>query len=332
MKCLVIIESSFRHLLLATPLIRCLKQQLQHSMVHIVIKETLKEVLAHHKYIDASYFFKKSPAELITTLQEEAYDKIIDLQNDSESKKLCKALKLPALAVSQHRFQKFVLTNLKWNVMPDGHVVDQYFKTISTLGVKNDGKGLDFFISPHEETKQSDIPASHHAGYIALAIGSTHPTNKLSTYKLQEISQEVQHPIIIIGDKMDYSEGDAVAQVDPIKIYNACGKFTLQENADLLLKSRMVITYDSDYMQLAAALKKPIITIWGSTTPSLLKYVYYGDNYSIIKSNDVQVEGLWCRPCTTVGKERCPQGHFKCMKMIDVQKLVMQVHQYLGKS
>ena len=99
-------------------------------------------------------------------------------------------------------------------------------------------------------------------------------------------------------------------------------------------KSRVVISHDTGLMHIAAALKKPVIALWGSTTPSFGMVPYYGDNYLAHQAkpyDDVQVHKLWCRPCTKFGKNKCPQGHFKCMKEISIEEIVGKVNKRLRK-
>jgi ADP-heptose:LPS heptosyltransferase len=57
--------------------------------------------------------------------------------------------------------------------------------------------------------------------------------------------------------------GDAgnISQADPIKIYSACGKFSANETADLIGRAKLVITSDNAWMQVAAALKKPVVAL-----------------------------------------------------------------------
>jgi heptosyltransferase-2 len=85
-------------------------------------------------------------------------------------------------------------------------------------------------------------------------------------------------------------------------------------------------------MHIAAALKKPVIAIWGSTTPSFGMVPYYGENYLAHHAqpyDDVQVHKLWCRPCTKIGRNNCPQGHFKCMKNIPIEEIIRDVNKRL---
>ena len=49
------------------------------------------------------------------------------------------------------------------------HIVDRYMKTVEQFGVKNDGRGLDYFIPDDQHIKEKDIPATHLAGYIGLS-------------------------------------------------------------------------------------------------------------------------------------------------------------------
>ena len=82
-------------------------------------------------------------------------------------------------------------------------------------------------------------------------------------------------------------------------------------------------------MHIAAALQKAIISIWGNTVPSFGMYPYYGKK-SNQQYHTVQVNKLWCRPCSKIGYKKCPRGHFKCMEQIPVNEIVNIVHEKLG--
>jgi ADP-heptose:LPS heptosyltransferase len=176
--------------------------------------------------------------------------------------------------------------------------------------------------------KESDLPTSHMHGYIAVVIGAALATKKLPLHKLKELCAAIDHPIILLGGKEDYENGKAIAQVDEIKIYNACGKFNLNESADLVKKSKLVITHDTGLMHIAAALQKPIISVWGNTVPAFGMYPYYGKKSSM-QYDVVEVNKLWCRPCSKIGYKKCPKGHFKCMEKIAVNGIVNLVRQRL---
>ena len=333
MRFLVIRFGSIGDLVLTTPVVRCLKKQLPFVAVHYLVKPEYAPVIANNPYVDKIHLHREMELTL-KELRNENFDAIIDLQNDGESGSIKQQLDINAYEVANRNLQRFAFKRFKWNLMPKEHQVDRYMQTLAGLGVKDDGEGLDFVIPKEEEVMEKDIPASHHLGYIALVIGGSFFTKRMPVEKLKAFCQSIHHPIMLLGGKEDFDAGFAISQVDPIKVYNACGKFSLNESADLLRKSKLVISHDTGLMHIAAALKKPVITIWGSTTPSFGMTPYYGSGF--LEHNkkpfdEVQVHKLWCRPCTDIGRESCPQGHFKCMKKISIEEMVQKVNERLGR-
>ena len=69
-------------------------------------------------------------------------------------------------------------------------------------------------------------------------------------------------------------------------------------------------------MHIAAAFKKPIISVWGNTVPEFGMAPYYGR--SEIRNQKFEILNLSCRPCSKIGYKKCPKGHFKCMNEIDI--------------
>jgi ADP-heptose:LPS heptosyltransferase len=334
MKFLIIRFSSIGDIVLTTPVVRCLKTQAPLSDIHYLIKPKFRVVMESNPYVDKIHVLQDDWGRMIAELKEEKFDYIIDLHHNLRTLRVKKDLKLPSFSFNKLNIQKFIFTKLKWNVMPKHvHIIDRYMETVRPFGVENDGKGMDYFIPKEYEVAERDIPTSHHLGYIAIVIGASYFTKKLPVYKLQELCRAIDHPIILLGAKEEFREGELIASVDPIKVYNACGKFSLHESADLVRKSKLVISHDTGLMHMAAALKKPVIAIWGSTTPSFGMVPYYGENYlahHAQPSDDVQVHKLWCRPCTKFGRKTCPQGHFKCMKKISIEEIVKKVNKRLS--
>jgi heptosyltransferase-2 len=336
MKFLIIRFSSLGDIVLTTPVLRCLKMQLPDVELHFLVKPSFKAAVINNPYISKLHFQQHDWNKMIDELKEEKFDYIIDLHRNLRSFRIKSSLKIPAFSFKKLNFQKLIFTKLKWNVMPDQvHVVDRYLKTVEPFGVYNDGGGMDYFINADEEVQQKDIPTSHQAGYIGIVIGASFYTKKLPVYKLQELCKKIDHPIILLGGPEDAAAGEEIKKVDSVKVYNACGKFSLNESADLVRKAKLIIAHDTGFMHIAAALKKPVIAVWGSTTPSFGMYPYYGANFLSRQiaspSDDMQVHKLWCRPCTKIGRRKCPQGHFKCMKQMPIDEMVMKVNERLRR-
>jgi ADP-heptose:LPS heptosyltransferase len=319
MKFLIIRFSSIGDIVLTTPVIRCLKQQVPDAEIHYLTKFSFHKVVASNPYIDKFYYLNNDWDLLVHELKEEQYDYLIDLHHNIRTIKLKRELRVKTFAFHKLNIQKWLLTNLKINRMPPVHIVDRYLQTVKSFGVKNDHRGLDYFIPKEEEIKQTDLPHSHHLGYIGLVIGAAHATKRLPLHQLKKLCQALDHPIVLLGGPEDSATGEQIASADNIKIYNACGKFSINESADLVRKAKLIITHDTGLMHIAAAFKKPIISIWGNTVPAFGMEPYYGNH--AVASTIFQGTGLSCRPCSKIGYDKCPKGHFKCMEQQDVLQI-----------
>ena len=72
-------------------------------------------------------------------------------------------------------------------------------------------------------------------------------------YKRQ-VCERARHPLILLGGPEDAADGDRLAAIDPIKIYNACGKFNINESAGLVRQAKLIVTHDTGLMHIAACL------------------------------------------------------------------------------
>ncbi|MBS1667690.1 MAG: glycosyltransferase family 9 protein [Bacteroidetes bacterium] len=339
MKFLIIRFSSIGDIVLTTPVPRCLKKQIATAEVHYLTKTSYNSILSANPYIDKIHLLQNDLDAVIATLKQEDYDYVIDLHHNLRTLKVKRALGKPSFSFNKLNIEKWMLTALKINRLPPVHIVDRYLDTLKSFGVKNDGAGLDYFIPEGELVKETDIPASHHAGYIGIVIGAAYQTKKFPLHKLQAICQSIQHPIILLGGPEDREDGEKIATIDDVKIYNACGKFSLNESADLVRRAKLIVANDTGLMHIAAAFKRPVISLWGNTIPEFGMYPYYGDNYlqrisqntdSDKKSYEItEIKNLSCRPCSKIGYKKCPKGHFKCMELLSVTDIEEKINTYI---
>ena len=329
-KILIIRFSSIGDIVLASPVFRCLKNQLPNTEIHFCTKTQFKAVTEHNPYIDAFHYFDNNWESLLQQLKAQQFDCIIDLHHNIRSNQIKKALGIPSHTIKKLTVEKFLLTSFKLNVMPNRHITQRSLDTVAPLGVKDDGLGLDYFIAAPDEVKLNDIPTSHHLGYIAMVIGANHQTKKMPIEKWQQLCHAIQHPIMILGGKAEVAEAMQIASIDPIKIYNACGKFSLNESASLIQQSRLVISHDTGLQYVACAFQKPVIAIWGGTSPKLAVEPYYGSAVNASKKKYVNfVLNLWCQPCSKYGRANCPLGHFNCMKKQPIEAIAAKAMEML---
>ena len=308
-KILVIRFSSIGDIVLTTPVLRCLKKQLDVDL-HFLTKASFAGLLENNPYVDRVHTISKDiDKTLVEQLKAEQFDQVIDLHNNLRTLRLKRALKVPSKSFPKLNVEKWLLVTFKWRKMPDLHIVDRYMETVKHLGVKNDGAGLDYFIPKSAEVALSRLPSSHASDYVALVIGGQHATKMMPVKKLVELCEALKEPVLLLGGPEDEVRGAQIAEAIGEKVYNACGKFKLDESASLLKQSSWVISHDTGLMHMAAAFKKRIVSVWGNTVPELGMYPYLPDP----KSKIIQVPNLSCRPCSKIGYKKCPKGHFKCM-------------------
>lgn len=324
MKILIVRFSSIGDIVLTTPVIRGLKKQLD-AEVHFCSKKQFQGILTNNPYIDKVHLLNSDFSTLLKSLKEEQFDVIIDLHHNLRSKRIKSALRSKTYTFNKLNIQKFLLTAFKINRLPNRHIVDRYMDTVKELGVKNDHDGLDYFIPEKDEVELNWLPPSHQNGFVAFAIGGQHQTKQLPVKRMIELCDRINRPIILLGGPDDLEKANQIEDFfkpstnrhlekslleefhKKTVIFNGCGKFNLNQSASILKQSIAVFTHDTGLMHIAAAFKKEIFSIWGNTVPEFGMYPYQ------TKFTIFEKKGLKCRPCSKIGYDKCPKGHFKCM-------------------
>ncbi len=314
-KYLVIRFSSIGDIVLTTPLIRCLKDQVEGAEVHFLTKKQFVPILSSNPYIHKVHILADNSQLTINDLKKEQFDYILDLQNSIRSVNVKRSLKRMFFTVNKLNLKKWLLVNFKINRLPDKHMVDRYLDTANLFDVKNDGKGLDYFIPDEDIVSPDTLPEEFSLGYIALVIGAQHSTKRLPNEQLIKLIHKLEHPVIIVGGPEDKERAEEIIRESSVQqILNGCGEYSVNQSASLIQQAKTVISNDTGMMHIAAAFKKNIITVWGNTIPDFGMYAYLPGEGSV----DFEVKNLSCRPCSKLGFDKCPKKHFDCMQKQDI--------------
>lgn len=306
---------------MTTPVVRCLKNQIQDVEIHVLVKKKFSNLYKTNPYVDKVYEYDDSLKKNIQELKLENYDYIVDLQKNKRSVRVTRALRCPHSSFPKLNFKKFLLTAFKINTMPDIHIVDRYFKAVEKLGVKNDCQGLDFFISEKNDYPISELPANFQDGFYAFVIGGTYKTKILPAVKIVEVIKKLQKPVVLLGGPDDIERADEVlSSVDNANVISLAGKINLEQSASLVKKAKSVLTNDTGLMHIAAAFHKNIVSVWGNTVPELGMYPYLPKEPE--KCHIVECKDVRCRPCSKLGFKECPKRHLRCMMEIDSDVIV----------
>jgi len=351
-KILVIRFSSIGDIVLTTPVVRCLRQQLD-AEVHYLTKRTFRTIVDPNPYIDKVFAIEKGVGEVLPALKAEGYNAVVDLHKNLRSLQVWLALwRTPFYTFDKLNWEKWLLVRFKVDRLPALHIVDRYLAAAAPLGVHNDSRGLDYFIPPGEEvdvghwlsnteptdtestgngtfppvlgrraevafptrppqpnTESTDTESTNN-GFLAFAIGAAHATKRLPAEQLIAVCRGIDRPVVLLGGPGDAETGTAVAAAAGPHVFNACGSLSLHQSASVLRQAAAVVTHDTGLMHIAAAFRKPIVSVWGNTVPAFGMYPYLPE---APPPAFIEVEGLACRPCSKIGYQACPKGHFRCM-------------------
>ena len=119
-----------------------------------------------------------------------------------------------------------------------------------------------------------------------------------------------KNPVWLIGSTKDTVVGEEISAAAEGTALNLCGRSSLEQAIDLIASARCVVSNDSGLMHVAAALERPLVALYGSSSPTYTPPL--STHAKIVSRN------LPCSPCF---KRECPLRHFDCMNGITPQQV-----------
>lgn len=138
---------------------------------------------------------------------------------------------------------------------------------------------------------------------------------------LARVLVERGHAVWLLGSGKDKPVGDAIVAQTPGACRNLCGSTNLSQAIDLIALAELVVCNDSGLMHVAAALNRPSIALFGSSTPDFTPPL--SDQATILRL------GLPCSPCF---KRECPFGHTDCLTKLEPARVLDACLSRLGNS
>ena len=317
LKILIIRYSSIGDIILATPVIRCLKNQ-QKAEIHFITKKCYSQLLEENPYLSKLYFIETVN---IDELKRNSYDYIIDLHNNLRSNILSFKLSKKTIRYDKSNFKKMLLIIFGINLLDKKHVVERYMDTLKKINTKNDEIGLEYFLPNNYKT-----PISFKTEYIVWAIGASYFNKQLPIERIVEVSEKIKYPIILLGGKSDFQRANKIIELSKNKnIINYCQSNDFHDSAKLIKESKIVFTNDTGMMHVASAFKKPIISFWGCTKPFQGFSPYCNEN-----SLELIISSKSKNPCSKHGKF-CKYNK-KCINYITSNEIIKAYQKLIFKK
>ncbi len=302
---LIIRLSSLGDVILTTPIIKLLKNKYPDSKIDFLVDYRYKNVLKTNPNLNEIFEYDKNKNQqtLINAFKKKQYDFVVDLQNNFRSREVTSKLGADKIRFHKPTLKKFLLVQFKWNRFKEIKSIPQiYADSIPQINFSSE--------LPEVYLPEDFVPSVKPAGnFVGFAPGSKHFTKMWPAeyyIDLGRMLNEQGFTILLFGGKADEEiclkihekladSIDLTTKDDPLQI------------ARDMKECKVVVCNDSGLMHLAEAVNTPIVTIFGSTVREFGFYPY-ADNSVVVEN-----ENLKCRPCSHIGKSKCPKGHFKCM-------------------
>jgi ADP-heptose:LPS heptosyltransferase len=323
---LIIRFSSIGDIVLTFTVVSTIKSLYPHCKIDFVTKPQFKELLNACPDLDTIYTLTGTIAQLRKELDFHQYDAILDLHHNLRSRILLRFQFGKVYRFPKNNIEKWLLTTFKIFPKQRKHVVERYLSTLS---------GFSPYWPLNFDVQKYVIPSSAQfeiqerfdlapRSYIAVAIGAQFATKRMPTDLLVELIQKINLPVLLLGGKEDLITANQILdQCNSNFIFSAVGTATIHESAWLVKNAKALLTHDTGLMHIGASFEVPLHVIWGNTTRDFGMYPYRLEQEEVF---NYEVSGLSCRPCSKIGYQSCPKGHFSCMRKQDLGAIAQAIN------
>lgn len=340
MNILVIRFSSAGDVVLTSLFLRVLRKRFPDAVIHYLTKQEFAPLIDQSPHLNKVIAIGKNDGRHELGLLKDTllqglggrYDVVYDLHNSLRSRWFRSQIGDRVEVIKKPSLRKRLLVWFKWNLFhPIIPIPELYLEVEKSDKLTNDGEGLELFTG----TTLSPIPALSNRLTIAISPGSRHRTKQWPPERFIELGrmlrEHYQARIVLFGSPDEQQLCQTIADgivagitdettlgdTDPsTTLLNFAGKTSWLQTAAALDNCDVVVTNDSAMAHIASARKRPVVALFGSTVQEF-GFAPYGTRSIVI-----EVAELPCRPCTTIGRDRCPKGHFRCMIDIEVRRVM----------
>jgi heptosyltransferase-1 len=336
MKILIIKPSSLGDIIHAIPLLKVLGDTFSKAQIDWVISKNLSEILRGNPLINRLIVFDKdswkkpgnlfeSTKEIIKlakTLRSEHYDIVLDLQGLLRSGLLTFFSDSPLkIGFRNAREGSKLFYNRKVNVNGVVHAVDRYLEVAKSLGAKPEKIEFPIYIEDSDRENIKNLTGNI-SEYIVIAPSARWKTKRWPPESFGTLASKLPVPCFITGSSSDRIMVEHAIAASNGQGINLCGKTTLKGLAALIEGAKAVVCNDSGPLHIAAALKVPVVALFGPTDPEKTGPYGWAGSGSVREHDYLKVirTSIPCRPCF---KKKCKDP--KCMEEISVDTVLNEI-------
>ncbi len=323
-KILVFRLSSIGDIILTTALLRCLRNEFPNAQIDFVVKKQFAPILRCVPYIsnvielDAKQGFVGIES-LKNRLLATRYQVVLDIHKNWRSMYIRKSIKANlVLTFNKHVFRRWVLTTFHKDIYKEVRPVYlRFIDAAAPIGVKPDGRGTELIV-PHDiQQSVDDIYAANHVDItkpiVAFCPGASFTNKQWPAEKFAELAKRIVSDlniqVVLIGGKNEQALCETIIRESEVTVVSLAGALDLSQSIAALNRVKATVANDTGMLHASEALGVPVVGIYGATAR---QFGYY----PILPTSKVAEVDLPCRPCTKMGMNSCPKGHFACMQTL----------------
>ncbi len=338
-------------IVLTTPLLKILRQNFPDAEINYCTKKSNADLIRYNpainKVLEVSDDMDFAELRLLKkVLKKEKYDLVIDLHNNLRTfyLKIFLRLNSKVLVFKKYSFRKFLLVHFKINFMKDlPQISGRYINTLQNIIDTSKPCILSPEIYTYDYSREqadklfTSLNVPNNSKLVCIVPSSKHFTKTYPPDNYIELINKFdknEYKFILAGKGEDKTNIEKIKSKTGGNVFDLCDKLSSLELYEIIKKCDLVISGDTGPMHIAEAGGVPIIMLAGSSVkefgfypiesspPAPLLLQRRGEKNMVLEINE-----LSCRPCSHIGGDSCPKGHFKCMKDITPEKIFGTVEQ-----
>lgn len=297
-------------------MVRNVRKAFPESEIHFATKKEFYDLIEHNPNIDVPRLLGAEWEPYLSTFKGEEFDLYIDLHKNIRTRLIYRATRTTRyLTYDKKNLWKWLLVQFKISRLYGYSVNNSYFDGLDSIGVKYDGDGLDFYVGEQEAQDTN----AYDGDFVVVALGAQYATKQAPKEKLDYVLSKLEKRVVLLGGSSEKELADFLTSKHD-KVSNMVGKTSLLDSAQYIKYATKVLSNDTGMMHIAAAFRKDMAVLWGSSVKEFGFSPIYPDHSPAIVEHFEQAS-LSCRPCSKLGKTRCPKAHFKCMNDHDYDRV-----------
>lgn len=299
--------SALGDVVLTLPAVDALRARYPSARLAFLAREPHGRVLRDVKTLDELHLWKGPGAKPPAAVTGTVWSLLVDLSGSARSRRLLGRVKAARrLRVSKEPVRRWMFVNLR--ALGGGRVrlsraVDRMFSCLAELGIARDGR---------VPVLRSGPPAPD--GPVIVAPGAGRDTKRWPAERFAEIAGRLAaggRGVLVIGPPGEDALLRRVAAGAPPDRAEVSVCADPAELPAIVARGCAALTNDSGILHVAEACGLPVVALFGPTHPRL--------GFGPLRSDSVALHtGIDCSPCDLHGPARCPRGHHRCLRDLDV--------------